>query len=1355
MRQVVMNRRALKILSVVSSLTWLTIAAPSAFADHNDHPGGPISSNPDDYDVPKYQRIFEDARRRHGAAHERLEQAAAHVREVEAKLAAESRKLEQARAQVETARTAMEGAQARIQQLQAANQSAQTEITRINQTDLPAAQRAVTAEEQRNATIRTQLQSAEADLARLNREAEQEEQEARTLDTNADQKEAAATELQAQLTPLNTRLQAAEAERTGVQTKLDERRLRLRTIDGELQTLRNARPALERDLTTRRQTSDEAERTAREAEEKARVAEANGDPNAPRLRREAHEARRFANHALRVTQQAQQALDVNARRTTELDGERVTVGQEIQTLEAKHAELSNQIVSLRQEVAALQPRVQAAQADARQARQIANGAAADAQRARAAANQKQQIVTALRGELAESERKLTELRVRPDQLRARVVALQQQTTANNAEIIRQQQALSTAVAQMQAASANFRRQQDIVRAIEADLSRDIVARDAAARAAEVAHQDMLAAQTRLAQVQTNLSNGIAIAQADGRADGSRDGAVEGARAGAENGSREGNDVGEREGRAAGTAEGVARAQGRGRSEGSAVGATEGRQQGNDAGVRRGREEGARDGRAQGLQAGYDAGRREGDAQGYRDGISSNVGYDAGRREGVAAGTQRATQEGTTRGRADGYRLIEEQYLEADLADVTIPNRTAPPAAGVFEHPDWQGFNPNRRYPHPAIQEAYVVSYRETFMATAAQVYDRVYGETFARVRAQVFESVRREYAGREYPNEYRAAYDSAREQARQQAFTQAEREAFTREYEPARRAAYDLALPTRREEGLTAGRSEGRVRAEGENRARGRAEGDRDSYNTTYPVVYERSKREGEQEAHRFYSSNAVLKSDGGLLADANGDGVFAPGEEVTVTLAVKNFGKVPQSTDVQIGLDSGTPGLVIERPTDVLARIPGQTRAVVTGIGKMRVLQQTEAGSRQSVRLSARYNGADLGSTTLTLNVSFPYAVAAIDVQDYVMPNQDNRVAVQVRNVTSRASEADVSVRLVSLDGLASIVGAQAQLGRVAAGETKRGDVAFSFTDANAFKTLNFEVQVFEGTWLLGKRRFAVDSSKRWVFNPNSAGLFVVGDSAVAKRAEDAGRIAGLAYDLWDVRVEGELTSEAALRYVDKTIVVPSTGGLADATARAVKDVLDRGGRAYGGVAPGSDRTAVGALLAQYARAVKSTAFHNLTVAQGNFFRRTDPRYQISFGQDLRGNDTAAQLADRLVTFDLISGTILEKISGYLAALPTGNAVRTTRARDAILRDLVKEMQDDKEVDGSNFKSNRANLLLTAFINTALSKTGTERRALLSFYPPLEEARKDIGWLLSSRRAHIKKVLKPLKEAYKRELKD
>ena len=81
--------------------------------------------------------------------------------------------------------------------------------------------------------------------------------------------------------------------------------------------------------------------------------------------------------------------------------------------------------------------------------------------------------------------------------------------------------------------------------------------------------------------------------------------------------------------------------------------------------------------------------------------------------------------------------------------------------------------------------------------------------------------------------------------------------------------------------------------------------------------------------------------------------------------------------------------------------------------------------------------------------------------------------------------------------------------------------------------------------------------------------------------------------------------------------------------------------------------------------------------------------------------------------------------------------------------------MRDDKAIKGKNYKKNRDGLELSKFVTTALSKSGNERKLLVSLYPDLHEAQKHIGWFLSPRRAQIGKVLKPLAQAYKKEIKN
>ncbi|MBI3558548.1 MAG: hypothetical protein HY074_19945, partial [Deltaproteobacteria bacterium] len=128
--------------------------------------------------------------------------------------------------------------------------------------------------------------------------------------------------------------------------------------------------------------------------------------------------------------------------------------------------------------------------------------------------------------------------------------------------------------------------------------------------------------------------------------------------------------------------------------------------------------------------------------------------------------------------------------------------------------------------------------------------------------------------------------------------------------------------------------------------------------------------------------------------------------------------------------------------------------------------------------------------------------------------------------------------------------------------------------------------------------------------------------------------------------------------------------------------------------------------------------------------------------------------IAGDLITFDLLRKSFTDKIAAFAAAVSGGNQARMRKASTVVLYDLMKEMRDNAAVNGDNFKKNKAaGTKLMAFINTALSKTGQERRGMLQLYPSLENARTQVeadGWFKST---PIKDVLKPLKNAYNQEV--
>jgi hypothetical protein len=202
------------------------------------------------------------------------------------------------------------------------------------------------------------------------------------------------------------------------------------------------------------------------------------------------------------------------------------------------------------------------------------------------------------------------------------------------------------------------------------------------------------------------------------------------------------------------------------------------------------------------------------------------------------------------------------------------------------------------------------------------------------------------------------------------------------------------------------------------------------------------------------------------------------------------------------------------------------------------------------------------------------------------------------------------------------------------------------------------------------------------------------------------------------------------------------------------VKDFLDRGGLVYAGTTDSARRTGVGQVLGSAEQTVSSRQQlgDDLTAYQANFFTRSEPKFVIVEGKDAR-SETPAQIAQDLTMFELVRKGFTDKVSKFLAAVNSGSQDALETSRSVVLYDLVKEMRDNAAIKGDQFKKHRAELRLTALINTAMSKANPERKALLMLAPALEEARKQVeqdGWFKST---PIKDTLKPLQKAYDSEV--
>lgn len=1320
----------------------------------------PISNNPDDYNVGKYQQLFDqsvmrvrDARVLFSTIHHRIEQIENRLRQVQTQIEALQRDIEannqiilNSEARINTLRQTIEGAQRELQQLQL---------------DTPAAEIALMDERRRYDSFQSHLNEAENNANSLEAVARDKATLVRNLEQTANAKREALANIQRRMSEQWTRLQRVQSQREALARSVSENRARVQQTATQLEAAKATVTRLESETSDKFARSQTLDAEANSAESAALEAERLKAPDAPALRKHAVAARFQANAARAEYQKSDTALNSARTQYARIQAELDRLNTSLNESQSQLAALEAQINDANSQFDALKPQLADAQASYNQAQSGIAGARADAERAQAAAAQSRQTANDIRLGLNASENRMREIQARVDQLHQRKANLEQSIAGWTNEINTERQNKSAAHERRRALSNQLQVTQNQMAGIAAEMNQASLEREQALVVKRDAERENAFFGQRLNEVIQNLRNAIAIATADGASDGQGDGSNEGTRQGTVRGGFEGTQVGEREGTAQGMREGVERARATGHSQGETVGRTEGTERGAADGRSRGQIDGQSQGRAKGLQDGYEAGRAEGDAAGYAEGQTQGHnmgGVEKGRREGYATGRSRAESEGNARGREMGNRKGLEEFYNFNLADQTFRNHDAVgrQESASFDRPNWENFNPRRTYVHPDIQSAYNASYQQSFYNAAAGAYDATYAVAYQRTHDQAFERTRADFASRSYPEERRAAFDASRSSAYEATFRQTSDAAYREVFQPTFDQAYQTALPERNAEGRGDGRRQGLERGKSEayagDLAQGRAAGEQAGFDENITRITEAASKAAYDAVVAHFSNNAVLRFDGVVTLDANQDGINAPGEQISLGIAVKNFGKVSQTRDVTVVLSNPSAGLILDSSTDTLRPLPGQTRTVVTGVTSFRISPDAELGRTETLTVTINSGTEVLGTSTMSLSVGYPYVMTAVDHSEYPTAGADNALNVSVRNASSKASNNDVTVRLVSLDSLAEITRGSVNLGRLAPGQIASAPLAFTFTEANANKVLSFELQVLEGNWILGKRRFTVNSAKRWQYSSDAVGLIVVSSGDTAKRAEDSARASGLKYDIYDVRVEGQLSSETATRYSDKAIIVPSvTAELTEVTATTLRAYLDARGAVLAGMSAGSDRTPVGGALDGVVTRTSALTLGHMKVYQPNKFR-AETRGVVVLTTDLRLQNASGTAAD-LAEFDLFHHSFNEKVSAYLAASAAGSAVLIERTREVLLFDLVKEMRDNADLRANNFKTSRASLTLTAFVNKALSSVGVERRTILMLYPAINQARTSYerdGWFRST---PIADVLKPLKVAYEIEI--
>jgi len=1341
------SMRTLRKEKLLITLTTLAFGL-NGFAQNASLP----STSPDEYDVPKYQAIYQDAAQKLQNAQGLLQNLDQRLARANAVAQQEREKLADIDQKIRRNERGIRESQERMDRLHEEGRQAQQEMNQIER-NLPELEKDIRAEEAKRDSLTKQHRSAQQNAERLEAVAKQKEAVIQPLRQAVETKRQAVAKLQGEVNELKTKAQALQTERDGLNATIAAKQGRVNALPGEIQQAIAEVARTKAVHTAAVAEFDRLNTVAANLEQ-----EASRQPRNRELRQRAIQARNAAKVAQKNAEVARARTVDAANKEKSLKEEQAGIAAAVTEAQTKLTSVKQRLQEANQQLNPAKVNLEATEKELAVAKAELDRASPEANQARQEANQAREVAKTVKGVLEETEQKLSRKTERGKELRHRFSQLQKSIQDNRQASQNERNRIAEFSNDNQQLTRRFNRQVEVVQQADYEVQLSVRDRDHAAIVVQGAEEDAAAAASRLAQVESNLRAGIAIATEDGRADGSGDGVREGTRQGSSAGARDGQETGKREGREKGTAEGIAQARASGKEEGSRIGEAEGTRKGLEDGKAKGLAEGRERGRAEGLAAGYEAGFAEGDSTGYKDGIASGKAsgaYEKGRVEGFAQGADRATREGTDKGQRDGYAKAEEEFMNAELSDQVLSNRSSSnrgaPVSRLFGSTGWENRNPRRTYPHPVLDDTYNRIYDESFTTSAGQAYERTYAENYSAAYDKAYGPAFEDYLNRDYSKEFTAAKKEAQKAAFDAAYDTNSKAAYAEAFGPAFDNAYSAALPERKAEGKRDGHKIGFERGKSEavasELARGKADGNRQGFEQTYPKAYSAAEEKGHAQGVDFFTRNAVLAFDGGVPVDANDDGVFAPGEAVFLTVAVKNFGKASQRKPVEVNLSAISGELTVENAKDVLVPLPGQTRSVVTLVGGLRISPKAQPGSRMSAQMSVVHDGKVMGKTTLTFTVGFPYGIASLEAPGYAMPEQQNEIRVQVRNGSSKASASDVSVRLIAVDGAARIGSPESViLGKLESGESKAASFVFTFSEADAFKAMRFELQILEGAWVLGRREFAVNSAKRWTFRPEANGLLVIGSGDVAKRSESAAALAGLSYDLWDIRVEGQLTSEVLLKYAGKSVIVPAFHAAQDEfTARALVEFMDAGGNLFSG--PVDTRTAAGALVSRYAQNVETTSLDGLRVSQANQFKAGAPKYMIAISDsDL---NSAQTLAERLVTFEVMGRDMPGKVTTALAFENAGNASLAQVARHAILRDLLKEMFDDKAVDGDAFKNRKEQLQLTAFVNTILAKPAKERASLVQLYPELEKARKKLGSIFNRRRAHVKKVLKPLKKAF------
>ncbi len=1371
---------------------------------------------PDELDLEKYEerarlaaRQFEEAREVASRA-ERLEKDARDALTATGDQLGRTRHdLQEARAQAQLARNELPSLRQRLQELTTRVQQLEQSLpslredARQKRTEATRIEREARALEDR---VESAKQEGAAEIAALLKQARETRVLADRADQAAKQAEAQAKAAEDQLASSRTQLVSIQGEIQEIQESTPKLRERIQQLTQKAEDWEATLATNRQRLSTQKEEAKKLAQLASEAETKAEAAKQAGSPEAPALLKRAREMRMKAREAAEIVKKAEETIRALETQLAEVRRQLQETKQELEHQQAK-------LPQLRERVRDLTARIPDLERIAAQARRIAqekrdeatqldrNARALDAKAASAQRDHDAKVEVIAR-QAREARASAIQADGSADRAEHAVASTESQLAQARAQFTEAQRAVEQTqqrITQLtqQIIPAFEREEQDLARRIPS-LEQALAAR---ARESETAHRELEVSRVRLenanqklAEVRQNLEQAIARARAQGNGDGAREGAQEGAQQGGIQGRHQGTEDGARDGRRDGMVVGIERARSRGSEEGRIAGWNLGTSSGFRDGEEQGTAEGVTNGRNEGLAAGFRDGLAEGDRLGFEQGSQqghADNGYQKGHAAGQIQGDSRARTDAQERGHPQGYQEAEEEIRQAPLAEKTESGPVLLTEPVRFnaklklakdshdflpqDHRDDESGTRNTNapvYPHPAVREAYQQAYQAAYRESYQRAYEHEYRDFYAEAREQSYRRAHQDWASRDYPSEYREAYDHSSAASYDQAYRQEYDRAYQRVYRPSYDQAFTQAFPQKRKEGYdqgyAAGFARGRKEAFDADFAQGFVKGDRTAYESSFAAYFEAARKAGQEAARKFYAGTAVVDTQELRLTDRNGDGIFAAGEPLDVRAVLSNFGfqASPPSGNASIGIEISplTEGLEVKGNATLLKPLAGRTRTTLLSAGSdlgLRLKSGISTGQIQRVRIRLVQGSKTLMERVLELRTSDALQAMNLTFADPVADSVWNKASFTIRNMSQRATSNGVLVNITSAESNLEVNPASQSLPAMGPGESREVQIQLRFPSTLVFRKLPLNIQLKAGTWQEGQTRFEFDTTRRWTHNPISEGLVVMTSREEGYSVERALRAAGLNFDYWNTVAEGPLGLTQSRLYRGKNLVVADARTVIDGETRdALIEGYDAGESLVdlrlGSSSSSAPRgTSLQELLANRRDELPLLAsLDNLRIRESNPFKASGGivKRWITREASTPNNETPANWGQALSAAALIAAPFEEQLS---QATTGADPLVTRSALQAISHNVLQEMRAVVAVDGDQFKKNAPGLAdrkVSRYVGGTLGSQGESRRRLLSIFPELDRARKEIGWILNRHRLQLKRILKPVAKAYKKD---